>query len=401
MFFYFLVGIIITIFITVLGFVKKMTIQNVEDRTKQNVFQQFFSTLEDPRRTNKGHFYYLLEEILFLVIAAVISGAEEWVSIQLFGKAKLEWLRRFFPYKHGIPSHDVLGKLFCRLDPVRFNECFMAWVNSISDLTKGEVIAFDGKSICGSGRLGIPKSAVHVVSAYAAQSRLCLGQVGVDQKENEIVAIPQLLELLAIKGCIVTIDAMGCQKEIARKIIGQKADYILMVKDNQKELKEQVEKIFRIQKDCTQDQTIDAGHGRVETRTCRATGKLDFMDGKEQWEGIRSVVQIKSERYIKQTGQTSEETRYYITSLKPDPAKLNQAIRSHWAIENNLHWSLDVVFNEDNLLKKKDYSARNFNIIAKIALALLEKEPSLKASKKKKRLFAALKDDYREKVLKV
>jgi predicted transposase YbfD/YdcC len=378
-----------------------MTVQNAENRTKQNVFQQFFSPLEDPRRTNKGHFYYPFDEILFLVIAAVISGAEEWVSIQLFGKAKLEWLRRFFPYKHGIPSHDVLGKLFCRLDPVRFNECFMDWVNSISDLTKGEVIAFDGKSICGSGQAGMPKSAVHVVSAYAAQTGLCLGQVGVDRKENEIVAIPQLLELLAIKGCIVTIDAMGCQKEIARKIIKQKADYILMVKDNQKELKAQVEKMFRIQNDCVQDQAPDAGHGRVENRICYATGKLEFMDEKEQWEGIQSVVKIKSERYIKQTGQASEETRYYISSLKPDPAKLNQAIRSHWAIENNLHWSLDVVFNEDSLLKKKDYSARNFNIIAKIALALLEKETSLKASKKKKRLFAALKDDYREKVLKV
>ena len=156
-----------------------------------------------------------------------------------------------------------------------------------------------------------------------------MGQVGVDRKENEIVAIPRLLELLAIKECIVTIDAMGCQQEIARKITGQKADYILMVKDNQKELKAQVEKMFRIQNGCAQDQTTDAAHGRLKTRTCRATGKLDFMDNKEQWEGIRSVVEIRSERYIKQTGQASEETKYYITSLKPDPAKLNQAIRSH------------------------------------------------------------------------
>ena len=376
-----------------------MIIQNAEIATKQNVFQQFFSTLQDPRRTHKGHFYYPLEEILFLVIAAVVSGAEEWVSIQAFGKAKLEWLRRFFPYKRGIPSHDVLGKLFSRLDPVCFNECFMAWVNSVSGLTGGEVIAFDGKSICGSSRADQPHSAIHVVSAYATQSRVCLGQIGVGQKENEIVAIPQMLELLAIKGCIVTIDAMGCQKEIARKIITEKADYILMVKDNQGELKRQVEKIFRLQGSCPCDQTTDAGHGRVETRTCYATSDLTFMDEKEQWTGIRSVVQIKSERYIKQTGKNSQETRYYITSLEADPEKLNQAIRSHWAVENNLHWSLDVVFNEDSLLKKKDYSARNFNMVAKIALTLLEKEQSMKGSKKKKRLVAALTDEYREKIL--
>jgi predicted transposase YbfD/YdcC len=266
--------------------VKKMTVQNAEIATKQNIFQQFFSTMQDPRRTHKGHFYYPLDEILFLVIAAVVSGAEEWVSIQAFGKAKLEWLRRFFPYKRGIPSHDVLGKLFTRLDPVGFNECIMAWVNSVSGLTGGEVVAFDGKSICGSSRADQPHSAIHVVSAYATQSRVCLGQIGVGQKENEIVAIPQMLELLAIKGCIVTIDAMGCQKEIARKIITEKADYILMVKDNQEELKRQVEKIFRLQGSCPCDQTTDAGHGRVETR-------------------------------------------YYITSLEADPGKLNQAIRSH------------------------------------------------------------------------
>jgi predicted transposase YbfD/YdcC len=381
--------------------VKRVTIQNAEISTKQNVFQNLFSRLQDPRRTNKGHFYYPLDEILFLVIAAVVSGAEEWVSIQIFGNAKLEWPRRFFPYRHGIPSHDVLGKLFSRLGPVRFNECFMAWVNSISVLTKGEVIAFDGKSICGSGQAGQPKSAVHVVSAYATQTRLCLGQVKVDQKENGIVAIPQMLELLAIKGCIVTIDAMGCQKGIARKIIQGKADYILMVKDNQKELKAQVEKMFRLQSDCPCDQTTDSGHGRVEARTCQATRNLTFMDDKEQWPAIRSVVQVKSERYIKQSGKTSEETRYYITSLEANPVKLNQAVRSHWGIENNLHWSLDMVFNEDSLLKKKDYSATNFNIIAKIALTLLEKESSLQASKKRKRLFSALQDEYREKVLKI
>jgi predicted transposase YbfD/YdcC len=378
-----------------------MANQNAQLSTEQNnLFDFYFSGLEDPRRTTKGNFYYPLNEILFLVISAVISGAEEWVSIQIFGNAKLEWLKRFFPYSHGVPSHDVLGKLFSRLDPKKFSECFMGWVNTISELTDGEVVAIDGKSICGSTEAGKLKSAFHVVSAYASENRLCLGQVTVDQKQNEIVAIPEILDLLAIKGCIVTIDAMGCQKEIADKIIQAGADYILMVKDNHKELKSQVEKMFRLQKDCKKDETTDAGHGRVETRICEATGDLTFMDDKQEWPGIRSVVRVKSQRFTKQTGTESNETRYYISSVEANPVKLNQAIRSHWSIENNLHWNLDVVFNEDNSLKKKDNSAVNFNIVLKIALTMLERESSLKASKKRKRLFAALDDNYREKVLK-
>ncbi len=191
-----------------------------QNPTEQNTyFIKHFFDLPDPRRTTKGHFYYPLEEILFLVISAVLSGVEDWTNISFFGNAKLEWLRRFFPYKHGVPSHDVLGKLFSRLDPVKFSECFTNWINTVSSLTEGEVIAIDGKSICGSGDSGNPKSALHVVSAYATENKLCLGQVTVDKKHNEIVAIPKVLELLAIKGCVVTIDAMGCQKEIASQIV--------------------------------------------------------------------------------------------------------------------------------------------------------------------------------------
>jgi predicted transposase YbfD/YdcC len=378
-----------------------MEIQSAKKPIEHNVlFEMLFSGLQDPRRTNKGHFYYPLNEILFLVISAVISGAEEWTSIQIFGDAKLGWLRKYFPYKNGIPSHDVLGKLFSRLDPTKFSECFMRWVGTISELTHGEVIAIDGKTICGSAEAGKVNSAFHVVSAYAAENRLCLGQVTVDQKQNEIVAIPEILDLLEIKGCIVTIDAMGCQKEIANKIVQGKADYILMVKDNQKELKTQVEKMFRLEKDCKKDETTDAGHGRVETRMCETIGNLTFMDDKEQWPSLKSVVRVTSQRYMKQTGATSIESRYYITSLGADPVKLNHAIRSHWRVENNLHWMLDVIFNEDKLLKKKDNSAINFNIVLKVALSLLEKESSLKVSKKRKRLNAALDDSYREKVLK-
>lgn len=378
-----------------------MTNQNAKIYIEHNVFlNKYFSTLEDPRRTNKGHFYYPLDEILFLVISAVVSGYQDWTSIQIFGNAKLDWLRRFFPYQHGIPSHDVIGKLFSRLDPIRFNECFIKWVNSLSELTSGEVVAIDGKTICGSGDSGKVHSAFHVVSAYAVENRLCLGQITVDQKQNEIVAIPEILDLLSIQGCVVTIDAMGCQKEIASKIREKEAGYVLMVKDNQKELKSQVEKMFRLQNDCEKNETIDAGHGRIETRLCKVIDDLTFMDDVEQWSGLKSVVQVTSERCIKKTGATSIEARYYISSLNASAARMNQIVRSHWSIENNLHWVLDVVFNEDSSLKKKDNSAINFNIVTKIALSLLEKEQTMKASKKGKRENAALDDRYREKVLK-
>lgn len=367
---------------------------------QNNYFKKHFSDLKDPRRTTKGHYYYPLEEILFLVIAAVLSGVEDWTSIEIFGNDKIEWLRRFFPYKHGIPSHDVLGKLFSRLDPVGFSECFTRWVNTISHLTEGEVIAIDGKSICGSGDTGSPKSALHIVSAYATENKLCLGQVSVDKKHNEIVAIPKVLEILAVKGCIVTIDAMGCQKEIARQIIKQGGDYVLMVKDNQRELKEQTEKLFNYYKSPDKNETVSSGHGRVETRVCEAIGDLEFMDEKENWPGLKSVVRITSSRFIKKTGEESTDTRYYISSLESNARKLNKVVRSHWAIENNLHWTLDVIFNEDRKLKKKDFSAANFNIINKMALAILEKDKTFKASKNQKRLKAALNDSYREKLLK-
>lgn len=325
---------------------------------QQNVcFNNYFSEVKDPRRTS-GHFYYPLDEILFLTISAVISGLDTWPAIHSFGEIKQEWLRKFFPYAEGIPSQNVLRGVFARLDPMGFGKCFVKWINSVSVLTKGEVVAIDGKTIRGSASSGKTNSAIHVVSAYATENRLCLGQETVDKKENEIIAIPKLLEMLAINGCIVTIDAMGCQKKIAEAIIERGADYILMVKDNQKELSDQVEKMFRLKRPDKKDETVDAGHGRIETRICEALDDLTFMDDKELWAKLRSVVRVKSFRHTKKTGETSQEIRYYITSLNPDASILNHAIRSHWRIENNLHWTLDVTFNEDSARRKKRQFSR-------------------------------------------
>ena len=375
-------------------------IKNHELQNNNNLFIKHFNNMSDPRRTTKGNYYYPLNEILFLVISAVISGSDGWTSIELFGKTKLAWLRQFFPYENGIPSHDVLGGLFARLKSKEFTECFTNWVNSVADLTNGEVVAIDGKTIRNSKDDAISKSAIHLVSAYASDNRICLGQEAVHEKSNEITAIPKLLKTLVLKGCIVTIDAMGCQKKIAEEIIGAEADYILMVKDNQKNLRIQIEDSFKTKESCTSNTTNDFGHGRIETRTCNVIDDLSLLENRNDWKNIKSIVRITSVRIDKKTQKESTEQRYYITSLGADALKLNKAIRSHWGVENNLHWNLDVIFKEDASLKKKGDSPMNFNIITKIALALIEREKSTKMSKNSKRLKAALDDKYRTKILK-
>ena len=367
-------------------------------RDSNSVFHSSFSSLPDPRRTTKGHFQYPLDEILFLVISAVLSGADGWCPIHVFGKAKLDWLRQYLPYANGIPSHDVLGKVFALIDPVEFNRCFMLWVNSLCKLTDGEVVAIDGKTLCGSASQD--RTAFHLVSAYATQNRLCLAQQCVGEKSNEITAIPVLLDMLAIESCVVTIDAMGCQQDIAQKILDKKADYILMVKDNQKSLRQQIEKVFTLEKPSHSHSRTDMGHGRVEKRGCDVISELRFLDDRSHWPGLQSIVRVRSERAEKKTGKITQETRYYISSLSGDAAQFNAKIRQHWAIENNLHWSLDVLFNEDALLMKSGNSVVNFSIVNKMALALLDREKSTKMSKRSKRLTAALDDGYRSLVLK-
>lgn len=362
------------------------------------VFSTHFSTLADPRRTTKGNLRYTLEEILFLTVSACISGANGWTAIETFGHGKLDWLRKFYPFENGIPSHDAVSDLFAILCPKAFGRCFMDWVNSIHEITDGLVVSLDGKTVRGFTNTA-KKASLHIVSAYASMNRITLGQVSVDEKSNEITAIPKLLVLLTLEGCIVTIDAMGCQKEIAMKIRDKKADYVLMVKGNQPELKEQIQKVFSLGNSVRTDVDITAGHGRVETRTCRVTQALDFLDVKDDWKDLKSIVEITAVRYCKKTGKTSTEERLYIASLSDDPKLLNNAIRSHWGIENNLHWELDVLFREDGQLKRIGNSAENFNVISKIVLGLIDNDKSVKNSKPNKRLMAACDDKYREKLL--
>ena len=365
------------------------------------VFKKYFSDLKDPRRTTKGNYFYPLEEILFLTISAIISGMDNWTAISNFGQLKIDWLRIYFPFENEIPSHDVLGKVFAQLDSNKFSECFSNWINELSEITKGEVIAIDGKTICKSNDKHLNKRPFHVVSAYATHNRVCLGQKCVDEKSNEIIAIPQLLELLVIKDCIITIDAMGCQKNIVKKIRHKEADYVLMVKGNQKNLKKDIEAVFASNRAVEYSKKLDIGHGRIETRICEVTEKIATIKGKNDWKDFKSVVKISSQRIDKHSKKSSTETRYYISSLAANANHLNDVVRKHWKVENNLHWVLDVVFKEDQSLKKKGQSALNYNIMTKVALSLIEKENSTKKSKFIKRQSAALDDNYRAKILKI
>lgn len=359
---------------------------------------QFFAGMQDPRvERTKDH---LLIDIIFITIASVICGAESWYDVEAFGEAKHEWLKKFLKLPNGIPTHDTFNRVFACLDSGELGQCFLNWTQSVSRLTEGEVVSLDGKTLRGSRDKG-SKSIVHMVSAWASVNNIVLGQQKVDSKSNEITAIPALLEVLALKGCIVTIDAMGCQKTIASAIVDKEADYILALKGNQGELHEQVQESFRFMNTNSVSEETDWGHGRIEKRQCSVINDLSMIEQKDQWKGLRSIIKIEAERFIKSTGETERETRYYISSMPGDAQQLNRNIRDHWKIENSLHWVLDVAFNEDQSRKRAGHAAENFSVINRIALNLLKNETSTKQGVKGKRLKAGWDIEYLEKVLKI
>lgn len=357
----------------------------------------FFTEIEDPRIDRcKEH---LLEDILLITISAVICGAETWNDIENYGKAKLNWLKQFLKLPNGIPSHDTFNRLFSALDPGKLEDSFVNWIKSVAEITKGEVVSIDGKTIKGSRDKG-SKSFVHMVSAWANTNHLLLGQVKVQDKSNEITAIPKLLEVLELSGCIVTIDAMGCQTEIADKIISKGADYILAVKGNQGLLQEGILDTVRFKKPVGQYTESDFGHGRIEQRSCFVYNDFSMIENVQRWKNLKSVVKIESTRVIKSTGKEEKETRLYISSLAPDAKKIAIGVRSHWGIENSLHWVLDVSFGEDKSMKHNQNAIENFSIINRIALNLVKNENSKKRSVKGKRLDAGWDNDYLIKILK-
>ena len=357
---------------------------------------KYFSELRDPRvERNREH---LLEEILLIAIAAVLSGAESWNNIADYGQDKRQWLATFLTLPSGIPSHDTFNRVFAALDPEAMEKGFVDWVSSIAKLTAGEVVAIDGKTLCGTRESG-KKKLVHMVSAWAEGNGLVLGQRKVDEKSNEITAIPKLLKALALAGTVVTIDAMGCQREIAKLIVEKKADYVLAVKDNQGLLAEQVRDSFLLLNCDAVSENVDCGHGRVEQRKCSVIADLSLIEKASEWSSLQGLVRIESERYHKVSGKIEREIRYYITSLRPDAAQLNSVIRKHWGIENKLHWVLDVGFSEDLDRKRAGHAAQNFSILNRIALNLLKQDKSSNRGIKGKRLKAAWDQPYLLKLL--
>jgi len=357
---------------------------------------EHFSSLCDPR-TKEHKKEHKLIDIIFITIAAVICGAEDWNDIEYYGEEKEEWLKTILELPSGIPSHDTFNRVFSLIDPDELQKCFIDWVQSIAKISEGQIISIDGKRMCNSGEKG-KKAIIHMVSAWSNDNSMVLGQVKVNDKSNEIIAIPALLDLLMVKGCWITIDAMGCQKDIAAKIKDKEAEYILAVKDNQEHLHDDIKDAFKHGTIEQVDEQSNLGNSRIEKRNCRIITAMEWISKSDDWQGLQTLIEIKSDRIIKATGIKETQIRHYISSAISTAKKFNEAIREHWGIENNLHWILDVAFNEDNSMKRAGYAAENFSVISKIAVNLINKyehkKGARKLSMKTKRKKAGWNNDY-------
>ena len=360
--------------------------------------ENHFADLPDPRQAAKCQ--HKLLDMVIIAVCATIANADDWQGVITFAQAKADWLRQWLDLSNGIPSHDTFERVFGKLDMSAFESRFIAWTQDVFELTTGQVVAIDGKTVRGSSGKGA-RDKLHLVSAWATANGISLGQCKVDSKTNEITVIPELLEMLAIKGCIVTLDAMGCQTAIAQQIVDQEADYVLAVKGNQKNLKQHIESAFiraddeRLNRHMAAPdvaQTQERGHGRLETRICRVLADDTLTD----WAGAQSIVELTCERLI--GDKLERETRYFITSLAPDANLLLGCIRAHWAIENSFHWVLDVTFGEDANRTRHKGRAQSLAVLRRIALNLLKRHPS-KKSLRQKRYNAALNELFLFEVL--
>jgi predicted transposase YbfD/YdcC len=366
---------------------------------------EYFAGIDDPRMACLVT--HPLINIMTITLCAVIAGADNWSEVATFGEGRKEWLAKFLDLSAGTPSHDTFSLVFGRLNPEQLQDSFISWVRAVYRRLTGEVVAVDGKKLRHSFDTAADQPMITMVSAWATEAEVVLGQLVVDDGSNEITAIPKLLRLLDLKGCIVTIDAIGCQKDIAQQIIKQEADYLLAVKDNHEHLLADVVLLFRLAEqngyakvDCTYARTVNKGHNRIEIRHCWAISgeeSLQFLQDCEAWPGLRTVIRIDSERHIGET--VSRQSRHYISSLPNDAEHLLQVKRSHWTIENGLHWVLDIAFREDDCRVRQGHGPRNLALFRHMAVNLLKQEKPAKGGIHNKRMQAAWNDNYLVKVL--
>lgn len=387
----------------------------IKNKAVYDVFNEYFSHIDDPREKNKID--HLLEEVLFITVLAVIAGADDFNEIARYCKMKYNWLSAFLKLPGGIPSHDTFNRVLCIIDAEQFQQSFINWIGDIrTGLNKNDdkaeepekdVISVDGKTVRRSKDESQGKKAIHMVSAFSSEFGLVLGQKKCFEKSNEITAIPALLTMLLIKDSVITIDAMGCQKKIAEKIIKKEADYILAVKGNQANLYKEIIDIFDKVKTpefkhyIYQTKTVtDKDHGRIETRECITINNLDWLFDIHQWKGVKSIAKVTATVHHQASGKETTEERYYISSLTGNADFINRAVRKHWHIENKLHWVLDVIFKEDYSRVRTGNGAENLTTIRKIALNTIKRDKSVKTSIKNKRKMCGWDDNYALNILK-
>ncbi len=367
--------------------------------------EEHFGKVRDPRRDRTKQ--HKLIDIIAIAICAVICGGEGWVDMQVFGNSKLGWLKSFLELPNGIPSHDTFGRVFSMIDAGEFQAAFYDWVQAVWEITQGQIVNMDGKCLRGSQDKGLGKRGIYMVSAWAEANHLVLGQRKVEEKSNEITAIPELLKMLALSGCLVTIDAIGTQTEIAQTIREAHADYLLSVKENQGHLHEDISVLFGVEQAqnfkyaaLEYAKTTSKGHSRIEIRECWSTSNPEYLKlirDHDNWAGLKSIAMVVSTRIA--DGQETRQVRYYIASIPSNAQRILQVSRRHWAIENELHWVLDVAMQEDHSRVRKDQAPENFSVLRHIALNLLKQEKTATVGVHAKQLKAALSEDYLLKVL--